>query len=482
MPDINRTSSITETIEQKYKQQQLAIDFAKEKIVILDEAREPYISAITSIDGQLNSETDAVNVTLDTVEEKYQDRIDSGCRTNLFWAQIGIDTLGVGGTDYTYQCYAVSYVGYDTSQHPVSLASSAFGEPIPDEYGFIRDNRHGLKQRTEPYSQDLISTYIGSGIGSIAVGTKQLHILAPLGINGIVGLQAGQLVQASKKLVFAGDVNRVASISTVTNQDLSNLPELGIGTDVSINVVTLEDQAIGNAKAPEEDGSYVSFTFLQNPDNLPADFGIAPRDVGLDEDVPPGPYVPQQVSIMDSTTLGSATKIEYDNSGKPKAAQQWNQFMEGLPDPDSDDPDDTVEEPNVGAGVNNYLVGFTSAPAVSTVPATEGQQVTTKIPIDNPSSIVGYIVLPTCSSAVETAITDAETARDTKESEFSSGISTFNDKLNLANALREDLNELNLRIYGYRLQIGRAQANQIKYSNLSSLINQPENKEIIDNA
>jgi len=42
-----------------------------------------------------------------------------------------------------------------------------------------------------------------------------------------------------------------------------------------------------------------------------------------------------------------------------------------------------------------------------------------------------------------------------KEAEFSSGISTFTNKINLTNSIREDVGELNLRIWAYRMQIGK---------------------------
>ena len=49
--------------------------------------------------------------------------------------------------------------------------------------------------------------------------------------------------------------------------------------------------------------------------------------------------------------------IKYDNSGISSGTRSWNKFLDGLPDPESEDPEDMdtlVSEPPIGAST-----GFT---------------------------------------------------------------------------------------------------------------------------
>ena len=465
MPSTSRTFDITEIVNEKSVQQQQTIEFSKQQIVVLDDAKEPYNAAITNIDTSLYQDIEDVNNTIVAVSSAYQARIDAGCRSDLFWAQTGFTTDPVD--TWTYECVKISYVGYPTS-YTLGIGSTSIGAPIPAQYGYETDNLHGIKKYDEPYFEDLLDTYVGSGIGTIGVGTTELYILAPINSSGIQGLQVGQLVQSSKEVVFTGNVNTIVGIGTTT-VDLSGITELGITTNKStINVLTLEDASIGSALAPEDDNSFVTFTVLISPDDLPDDYAIPFGS---------GAYTPQTVSIMSSETIGSATSIAYVNDGNPNISQQWNKFLNGFVNPD--DLSVIVTPPNVGAGIQHYRVGFTSAPTELTVPATEGQVVVTDTPLGTPSSPVGFATLAACPTE-EAALTTAIAARDAKESEFSSGISTFNAKIDLANAIREDVAELNLRIWAYRMQIGEAQENLVKYGEFSALINDPANKDLID--
>lgn len=463
MPSTSRTFDITEIVNEKSVQQQQTIEFSKQQIVVLDDAKEPYNAAITNIDTSLYQDIEDVNNTIVAVSSAYQARIDAGCRSDLFWAQTGFTTDPVD--TWTYEGLSISYVGYSTTAYlPVGFGSTS----IPTDYGYVTDNLHGLKQYGEPYFDDLLDTYVGSGIGTIGVGTTELYILAPINSSGIQGLQVGQLVQSSKQLVFTGDVNTIVGIGT-TIKDLSGITELGITTNKStINVLTLEDASIGSALAPEDDNSFVTFTVLISPDDLPDDYAIPFGS---------GAYTPQTVSIMSSETIGSATSIAYINDGNPNISQQWNKFLNGFVNPD--DLNVIVTPPNVGAGIQHYRVGFTSAPTVLGSAATEGQTVSTTIQIGQPLCPVGFVTLSACPTE-EAALTAAIAARDAKEAEFSSGISTFNAKIDLANAIREDVAELNLRIWAYRMQIGKAQENLVKYGEFSALINDPANKDLID--
>lgn len=474
----NNSEQISSLIKKKIQDQTDTIDFSKEQIVVLDNARSPYQDAIIRIDSSLYKDIQDVNNTLIAVRTAYQDRITANCRSDLFWA---LTEYVPGLVDpptpdsYTYQCVKVSYVGYPEN---VRLAVTSgvgvtMGDPIPSEYGYQTDNLHGIKIYDEPYAKDIFSTYVGSSIGTVGAASTILYLLSPINGGGIAGLSTGQLVLSSKNGVFSGNYNEIVGVGTTTVGFASS--EIGISTSSSvINTITLKNSTIFPAAAPEEDGSYVTFTILKDPDTVSQNYGIPFGS---------SPYVKQTIKMMDSSSIGEGVAIEYDNSGNPNVAKQWNKFMEGFDDPD-DNSDKIVTKPLVGSGLIYYREAFTQAPAVYSGGsfdhyATEGETVVTIIPYGSLFSPVGYESLSSCTPQ-ETALTNAISTRDAKESEFASGSSTFTAKINLSNALREDLSDLNIRIWGYRMQVGKAEENQSKYNATYLTVNDPEFQNLIN--
>jgi hypothetical protein len=86
------SDKIKKDVAQKKKQKLENVEFFKEQILLTDALKEDYDSAISSIDTDLLSDITTVNNTLYDVQEAYQDRIDAGCRSDLFWNVAGLDT------------------------------------------------------------------------------------------------------------------------------------------------------------------------------------------------------------------------------------------------------------------------------------------------------------------------------------------------------------------------------------------------------
>lgn len=468
----NRSSDITSIINTKIEQERNTIEYAKQNIVTLDNSREPYYAAIRNVDADLQNILVDVNNSIVAVTSAYQERINVGCRTDMFWAQVGYNTTG----GWTYECTKVSYVGYATTKTlPSFVGVGSTGLAIPVPYGYETDNYHGIKSYNEPFMEDLLSTYIGSGIGTIGAGSTALYILAPINSGGITGLEVGQLVESSKPLVFTGDVNTIVSIGTTT-KDLSTIPNSGVTTNSSlINVLYLQNPALQSAKAPDNDGTYTTFTVLIDPNDISDDYAVSFNSP---------PFTPQTVKMIGNDNLGVGKSVTYVNDGYPNVSKQWNQFLNGFQDPDDLRVGKIVSPPEVGAGMAYYPVGFTTAPAVYSGGsfdhfAIEGETITTNARIGLGTSPVRYVGLSTCPTQ-EAALSAAITIRDNKESQLTSGISTFNAKLNLTNAIREDLSEINLRIWAYRMQIGKAKDNLNRYTGFTDLINDSDNQTLIN--
>lgn len=473
------SEKISSIIGEKIKTQSNTLDFAKKQIAVLDSAKEPYKSAITKIDGLLFAEIDEVNQTIIDVQGAYQDRIDAGCRSDLFWSLIEY-TPGISPAPDTlvYRCESISYVGYGTTAllpTPAIGAGITPGVEIPDSYGYDKENFHGIKQYIEPYAEDLLSTYVGSSIGTVGAASTVLYLMSPILSGGIGQLEVGQVVTSSKSLVFSGGSNTIVGIGTIVT-DISRIDPVGITTtETLINVVTLKNSTINSASAPEDDGSYVTFTIGKNPDSITDNLALSPGA---------SPYVNQTVRMMSQETIGAGTSIKYDNSGKPNVSREWNQFLNGLQDPDDLRPGKKLKEPSVGAGTAFYRVGFTSAPAVYSAGsfdhfAAAGEIITTSIVFGGVGCPIQYENLSSCPSE-ETALTNKIAISSVSQAQFTSGISTFNAKVDLANLIRQDMNDLNVRIWGYRLQMQNSESEVSKYNNILENINDSEYLDLIN--
>lgn len=469
----NNSQKISDIIDNKIALQNQSSDFAREQITVLDDARTPYQSAVLRIDKSLFEDITDINNKLVDVQNAYNDRVSAGCRTDMFWVQTGFTTGSVSppvSETYTYKCFKLSPVGYNTtSLNIVGLGTTS----SLSTFGYQIDNLYGIKIYDEPYFDDIFSTYVGSSIGTVGAASTILYLWTPI-LSAGIALTVGQLVTSSKPLMFSGTSNKIVGVGT-TMANISGIDTVGIGTTQSlINFVLLQNPTLLSASAPESDGSYVSFTILDDPANITDQYAL---DFGK------SPYVQQTVKMMDSTTVGTGRSIAYDNSGNPNVTRQWNQFLLGFQNPDSSK-GNLVQEPVVGAGKIYNTVGFTSAPAVYSGGsfdhyAVEGETITTTLEFGAPLSPIVNEVLSSCPTQ-ETALTNKITIANNAKTSFASSLSAFQSKVELSNLIREDLGDLNIRIWGYRTQIGKAKENKSKYEAVKAQVNDPEFNDLIN--
>ena len=468
------------------------VDECKAKISVLDQAKGAYVNATKNIDQNLHDQLTSVNNTIYTTRDAYDERIDvQGCRTDLFWRLTGItstSSMGVRGPDlYTFTCTKLGstyekaslaginsstagaastaglstntvsyYDGSDFTKYNLSEEGdrlNGIGSTLNNTY-YLPDNLHGLKLYNEPYARDVLDTFRASGIATASVGTaattNRITILAP---SDQTPIKVGQLMTPSKTGYFATQFVTVTGIGT-TSVDLSLYSFSGITTSQLINVpyITVDALPIAPIPAPLNDGTYINMTFTQDPDTLSDSLSV-----GMDQN----PYVEQSIEIMSYNQSGSGVKIVYDNSGISSGTRSWNQFMDGLTDPnvdlDDDGEDTTISEPALGADRVYYRIGFPDKPIMypGSSDASEGDTISVS---ETSLGIVNlYQALPTCD---DTALNAAISARNTAESELSSD-SDFHEKISLSNKIKSKVNEeFNLRTWAYRMQIGKAKEKQ----------------------
>lgn len=551
--------SFTDSLQSRLENSDDANQIHLERIVVLDEAKEPYKIGISRVDSRLLDIVENVNDKLNDVNDAYQARIDAGCKTDLFWRLILKTVIGAGttsssgykgksqfeqaddaGSEYYYICTKLDPKGYSSLPNPTDLMKIA-GLPKPEEreaypdsinlsVGFGTDsvdmvgvgttsngitvrslpldtleglekvNLYGLKMYDEPYTVDVGDTFITQFIGTCGVGTNTVIAMSPINVGGLQeSIRVGQLVICDKPGVFIGAAYSIIGVGTAI-ANLSGINTVSTGVTASVVLkLTLDTNVIDNAFAPEDGGSFVTFTVLSDPNSL-GNLGISNLT---------SPFVPQTVKCpMVISDKGKGVRIEFVNNGDRSCSTTWNPFMEGEVNPDAtitatsassilaQMEANRVKEPKVGAGRLHYRLGFDYAPVIydSNGPyqnangdkykfAEEFDEVILKGfamdegPAAGPAyfrsfvtePIAGIEPLPSCSSSINTAISLAITVANQTVAGIAN--TTIQSYIELANMLRDDVMDINLRIWGERILLGDSTERITTYANRQSTIN-----------
>jgi hypothetical protein len=309
------------------------------------------------------------------------------------------------------------------------------------------DNLHGLLLYREPYSRDILDSFVATGVGTISAGINTLTLLTN---NLRLGIKPGQIVTSSRTNTFASPQGTVVvgiSSTTIDLTSYSDIISVGSTTISTVPVITLQDPAVNSVVAPDTNGDYTYFDFTVNPNTIGDRFSVSTDQ---------NPYVPQTITLIDRDShFGKGIKIKYINNGQGTATQEWNAFLEGLPDPNQnfDGKSDIVEveHPKIGAGKIYYPVGFDQKPiATGGANASEGD-----VRIFQGQSGFAQAAYASLSACNDSDLNAAISVRNTAEASLS-GSNSFPEKISLVNAIRTKRNEINIAIWAYRSQIGKA--------------------------
>ena len=261
-----------------------SIRFFQDQVVILDDKKSKWDNAIFKLDNEILGEIEIVNRALDDVKDAYQDRIVSGCRTDMFWMLTNVNTAG-DDDEYSFRCTKLNGRGYTEIVHDVvgidsthfymlepgaSSVSGITTRPLTgDEFGFDPRNYFGIKYYDQAFAQDIGDTFVTSFIGTMKQASNLLTVMNPVSAGSSEVLEAGQIVLCEKDGVFPTTTN-IVGVNT-TQVDLRGIPSLvGIGTSLTtVNILNLSNSAGVAVSAPEADGSFVSFRVLDDPDSGP---------------------------------------------------------------------------------------------------------------------------------------------------------------------------------------------------------------------
>ena len=482
---------------------------AKLKITLTDNEKIPFDEAIKNVDRNLQNIIVETNNTLEKVKEEYQKRIDvQNCRSDLFWRVTGITTVATGGggaggirNDITCTCTKLSptyprlgnsgagssTIGFSTAGLMWYTGGTGVGSTIAgittiqmtnsgdilksDGSGFDTylepDNLHGLLLYNEPYARDIGDLFVATGIGTISAGLNTLTLLTP---NLNLGIKTGMVISPSRFGIFAEAGNIVVGVSSTT-MDLtpySDVISVGTTSTYTVPLITLQNPSVSAVTAPGSDGKYTYFDFSKDPNLISDKIAVEITD---------NAYVPQVISLISSSNnFGKGVKIKYINNGVSSASQEWNKFMEGVPDPDLL-PDDivNVEEPKVGADKIYYPVGFDQKPILlGGGDASEGD-----VRIFQGQVGFAQVAYASLSACDDSDLNAAISARNTAESALS-GSNSFPEKVSLVNDIRSKRNNLNVTIWAYRGMIGNSENEFTKNNNFMNDLNNSPYKNLIN--
>jgi len=453
------------------------IDTLLSEIVVIDDDKSLYDRGILKLENKILDGIVHVNEGLQLVTDAYQDRIDSGCFSDLFWRQVGFSSgTGSDGSDeFTLECTRLnskSYepVGAGSSQNVVKFIGSGgtsifypinsnFSDEISEVgfsnfvdnqfFGFERENRYAMKFYSQPYDKDIGNTLVGEFIGTCGLGVTTLTVMQPIGLGMTFGV--GQIVRSIGKLTIFPDTAKIVGVGT-TYADLRRVPNVGFGStnpQATVSILTMDRVCGAGASAIEA----IQFRVLDDPDEFSSD-DRKRYNIPFNQD----PFSFETISSVFREShrdrLGIGISMFISRDGAPNKTRDWDQHKKNLPEKIGDEPHpDYVPEPLVGGGKQVYKVGFAERPIdISGDPAEEGDiRITTSL---NPIGVGLYEDTPSCSAGIAQSVTDsiAEAARRKTQFDAAGG---YYDTLTEGNtALRNQRNSIQLGIHGIRKMLG----------------------------
>jgi hypothetical protein len=184
-------SVVNDDLKAKLDDSYSAIEDSTEAIIETDATKGAYDDIITSLDVDIFNEIQSVNSNIVNVASAYQDRINVGCRTDVFWR-----LTGTAGTTYTLVATQLSLAGYAGTLPSVEYFNGVGFVTYSNysTFGFSTESAYGVKYYNEPVTEDFEDTFVTSFIGTISTGSNKLIALSVVGSSSTLGITTEQLV------------------------------------------------------------------------------------------------------------------------------------------------------------------------------------------------------------------------------------------------------------------------------------------------
>ena len=236
---------------QKLKDREEALQFYLEKFTVLDLQKRPHESTVEIVDTDVVELIDTANNRIVDKFNAYQDRIDSPCRTDLFWRIVGIRSDAVetkGGFRerlfYDLECTRLSPTGYRDivlfkpdkpwNRFYRSHLRSRYGlnfnydngktlqrisdtgiekNPTSERFAMEKEDFFGAKYYDQPLTHDVFDSFVGEFTGIVAAGSTVItSINTQYYIPGAGIGTVGNLIRCKKAGVIGLTINDTAEI------------------------------------------------------------------------------------------------------------------------------------------------------------------------------------------------------------------------------------------------------------------------------
>jgi len=422
----NSDTSITATIiadHQTELDRKLAeVEMLKDQLTIMDVKIDRFDALIQNIDREIIPLVEEINVAIGSVKTAYDARISAGCKSDLYWEQIGTQSYEYGGlsafntiyeckknpnvrTDYGY--YGAKYYRKPQNQDyganivkeflgTISIGSASLA--ILDNGGTsnlqVGDTITDNVDNPTVFSSANLPSIVGFGTTAIVASSTQFSgkisvgstIIAHTGIGTTGNVNVGDTISLSGVLALNTTVAGIGTTTTTQTVWNPNYGGAGVGsmisTSVSVKSLIVSVAAIGSTTngiftvgilstfpsvilsgASIKAATNTSFTDIRTTQTEATTF-----------DYSNNPIDPVTVGIMGNDTLGLGHKLVRVNNGSPVGPFQWKEVMtssfEDKTDAQLNDSErylrTTYPEPACGAGYARYYPGNTEWPIKNT--------------------------------------------------------------------------------------------------------------------
>jgi hypothetical protein len=414
----NSDTSITATIiadQQKELDRKVTeVETLRDQLTIMDIKIDRFDTLIQNIDKQILPLIDEINVAITSVKTAYDARIAAGCKSDLYWEQIGTNSYGYRGlSDFNtiYQC----------KKNP----------GVRSDYPY-----YGAKYYRKPQNQDYGANIVKEFLGTISIGNTSLAIISndgtfnlqvgdtiidnidnpivfsPSNLPTIVGFGTTAIV-GSSSTSFGGSISfgstiiaktgggntssfnvgdivslfnvlapntKITGIGTTTTTQLVWNPNYGgagvgsmISTSVTVSSIIVNTAAIGSTTT----GTFTVGILSTFPSLILSNAALKEaintnftdiRTTQTEEttfDYSNNPIDPVTIGIIGNDTLGLGHKLVRVNNGSPIGPFQWREVMTSIFADKTDTQlnssekylRETYPEPKCGASSATYYPG-----------------------------------------------------------------------------------------------------------------------------
>jgi hypothetical protein len=194
-------SDLEEQIEHKKSE----VEMLRDQLVLYDLKIDQYDNIITNIDKEIIPLVAEINVGIASVKTAYDNRINAGCKSDLYWELVDSKTYttSIRGSSGTYEVLT-----YECKKNP----------NVREDY-----NYYGAKYYRKPHNQDYGANIVTEFLGTISLGSTVLGVV-------------GERPDTSQFMV--GD-KIIDNINDPIVFSSTNLPSIvGFGTTTLIGVTT----------------------------------------------------------------------------------------------------------------------------------------------------------------------------------------------------------------------------------------------------